>query len=65
MLDKDNLEKIAERIPAKTKYAVIASWAETEETAETWDDLEHVGGRVRRKAHDREGRRRRPCGVHR
>lgn len=42
MLDKDELEKIAERIPARTKYAVIASWAETDETADTWDDLEHV-----------------------
>ena len=42
MLSKDELEKIAEMIPAKTKYAVIASWADVEETADTWDDLEHV-----------------------
>ena len=42
MLDKDELERIAEMIPARTKYAVIASWADADETAETWDDLEHV-----------------------
>ena len=28
MLTKDELEKIAERIPAKSRYAVIASWAD-------------------------------------
>lgn len=42
MLTKDELEQIAERIPAKSRYAVIASWADRDETADEWDDLEHV-----------------------
>jgi hypothetical protein len=42
MLDAMELEKIEEMIPAKSHYAVIASWRYADETAETWDDLEHV-----------------------
>ena len=42
MLSKESLETIAKMIPAKTPYAVIASWADVEETADEWDDMEHV-----------------------
>jgi hypothetical protein len=42
MLSKESLEAIAKMIPAKTHYAVIASWEDVEETADDWDDMEHV-----------------------
>lgn len=42
MLSQESLETIAKMIPAKTPYAVIASWNDIEETVEEWDDLEHV-----------------------
>lgn len=42
MLNEVELQKVAEMIPAKTPYAVIASWADVEETADEWDDIEHV-----------------------
>lgn len=42
MLNLNELVKISEMIPAKTRYAVIASFADVTETADTWDDLDHV-----------------------
>ena len=42
MLNEVELQKVAEMIPAKTPYAVIASWEDVEETADEWDDMEHV-----------------------
>lgn len=42
MLNEVELQKVAEMIPAKTPYAVIASWVDVEETADEWDDMEHV-----------------------
>ena len=42
MLTQESLKTIAKMIPAKTRYAVIASWADLEETADDWDDMEHV-----------------------
>lgn len=42
MLSKESLETIAKMIPAKTRYAVVASWEDVEETADEWDDMEHV-----------------------
>lgn len=42
MLSQESLETIAKRIPAKTPYAVLASWKDVEETTEEWNDLEHV-----------------------
>lgn len=47
MLNEQELNKLAQMIPAKTRYAVIASWADVEETAEEWDDFEHVDYRNR------------------
>ena len=42
MLDAHELEKLAKMIPANARYAVIASWPDREETAEEWDDFDHV-----------------------
>lgn len=42
MLNEQELNKLAQMIPAKARYAVIASWADVEETAEEWDDFEHA-----------------------
>jgi hypothetical protein len=42
MLSDESLEAIAKMIPAKTRYAIIASWEDVEETADDWDDMEHV-----------------------
>ena len=47
MLNEQEMNKLAQMIPAKTRYAVIASWADVEETAEEWDDFEHVDYRNR------------------
>lgn len=42
MLNETELEQIAQMIPAKTAYAVIASWSDIDETAQDWDDWEHI-----------------------
>lgn len=47
MLSNEELSKLESMIPAKTRYAVIASWIGVEESAEEWDDFEHVDYRNR------------------
>jgi hypothetical protein len=42
MLSQESIETISKKIPAKTPYAVIASWEDAEETAKDWNDFEHV-----------------------
>lgn len=42
MLNDDDLKALAERIPAITTYAVIASWVDVEESADDWDDWDHI-----------------------
>lgn len=42
MLNETELEQIAQMIPAKTTYAVIASWSDIDETASEWNDWEHI-----------------------
>lgn len=42
MLNTEELQTLAEMIPARAPYAVIASWADTEESADDWNDWEHV-----------------------
>lgn len=42
MLNDDELQALAERIPAQKPYAVIASWADQAESADDWDDWEHI-----------------------
>lgn len=42
MLNEQELNKLAQMIPAKAPFAVIASWNDAEETADEWDDHEHV-----------------------
>lgn len=42
MLNDDDLKALAERIPAITTYAVIASWVDVEESADDWDDWGHI-----------------------
>ena len=42
MLNETELHTLAERIPALTTYAVIASWVDVEETADNWDDWDHI-----------------------
>ena len=42
MLNETELGTLAQMIPAKTAYAVIASWSDIDETAQDWDDWEHI-----------------------
>ena len=42
MLSQESLKTIAKRIPARLTYAVISSWKDQEEDADSWDDYEHV-----------------------
>lgn len=42
MLSKESLDAIAKRIPARLHYAVISSWKDQKEDADSWDDYDHV-----------------------
>jgi hypothetical protein len=42
MLNDDELQSLAEMIPAKATYAVLASWRDIEESADDWNDWEHI-----------------------
>lgn len=47
MISNEELSKLESMIPAKARYAVIASWVGVEESAGEWDDFEHVDYRNR------------------
>lgn len=42
MMNKTELDKLSTLISAKARYAVIASWEDQEETADEWDDFDHI-----------------------